>query len=265
MMPLLRHVSETGSTNDDMRARILAGAPHGEGLWADVQSAGRGRLGRVWQSPPGTNLALSVAVVLPRLATVASQIPLMVGVVAAQTIAAQCGVQPRLKWPNDLLVGDKKLGGILCEAVQRPGQPQLDAVVVGLGVNVLLTPQDPAWQTLPDEVAARLVSLRMLTAQVPAREVLAGALRHAIDTGARRLVDEGPAPWLAAWRTLDCTRGRRVALPAGAHPVATRAKAIDLDDDGALLVQPCDATDRPLPGGTLRLHAGEITFLPDNG
>lgn len=123
-------VTETGSTNADLLARARAGAPQGIVLVAEAQTAGRGRMGRRWTSPPRSALTFSVllrpAGVPPGLL---GWLPLLAGVAVAAAVAETAGVDARLKWPNDVLAGDDKLAGILAESWG-------EAVVVGAGINV---------------------------------------------------------------------------------------------------------------------------------
>src|SRR5215472_16671402 len=126
----VRVVDETGSTNADVLALAQAGEPEGLVLVAETQTAGRGRLGREWISEPGAALTFSF---LLRPAPVAQAnwgwLPLLAGVAVASAIRSVTAVPAALKWPNDVLVGDRKLGGILAERVRA-------AVVVGIGLNI---------------------------------------------------------------------------------------------------------------------------------
>jgi BirA family biotin operon repressor/biotin-[acetyl-CoA-carboxylase] ligase len=127
-------LTSTGSTNADLLARAVAGAPEGVVLAAEEQTAGRGRMGRSWLSPPRAALTFSL-LVRPDTVSPARRgwLPLLAGVSVASAVRAVTGVDARLKWPNDVLVGPAKLGGILAEAVG-------DAVVVGIGLNVSTEP-----------------------------------------------------------------------------------------------------------------------------
>src|SRR5450759_2046760 len=124
----------TGSTNADLLARAAGGAPEGLVLAAEEQRAGRGRMGRAWVAPPRAALTFSL-LVRPRTVPPARRgwLPLLAGVAVASAVHAVANVDARLKWPNDVLVGPAKLGGILAEAAG-------DAVVVGIGLNVSTEP-----------------------------------------------------------------------------------------------------------------------------
>ncbi|HEX5521452.1 MAG TPA: biotin--[acetyl-CoA-carboxylase] ligase, partial [Longimicrobiaceae bacterium] len=143
-VPRVELLGETDSTNDVARALGAAGAPAGTVVLADAQRAGRGRAGRAWQSPPGLGVWLSL---LLRGASLPEPtlLPLLVGLGAARALDGVLGAgRVQIKWPNDLLVGDRKLAGVLAEAdLGSAGGP---AVVVGIGINV-------NWpDTLPEEL-----------------------------------------------------------------------------------------------------------------
>ena len=124
-------VAETGSTNADLLAEARSGAQEGLVLVAEEQTAGRGRMGRRWVSPPGCALTFSVLLRPAGVpATLLGWLPLLAGVAVASALRDTAGVGARLKWPNDVLAGDAKIAGILAE---RWG----DAIVIGIGINVL--------------------------------------------------------------------------------------------------------------------------------
>lgn len=227
--------AETGSTNDDAVRLARDGAPEGTVVVADLQTAGRGRLGRRWIAERGVALHASWLV---RPAYPAEQWPLLTLAAAAaagEAIEAKTGVGVRLKWPNDLLAGEGKLGGILAEAV-----PEAGAVVVGLGVNVR---QD----AFEGELAATATSLLLERAAPIGRARLLGAILSAFAPFAA-----APRAALDAYRRRCDTIGREVRVErAGAEPVVGRAAAVA--DDGALVV---DAA-----GDRLRLAAGDVVHL----
>jgi BirA family biotin operon repressor/biotin-[acetyl-CoA-carboxylase] ligase len=128
-------VTETGSTNDDAKRALASGAPHGALFVADRQSAGRGRQGRSWQGEPGASLLFSIALRCPVAPHAAGAIPVAAGLALAEAIDDVAG-RPvaRVKWPNDVRLGGKKVAGILADATVRAGV--IEGVVVGVGVNV---------------------------------------------------------------------------------------------------------------------------------
>ncbi len=136
----LEVLGEIGSTNDRIMAAGRDGAPEGLAVIADRQTAGRGRLGRSWASPPGVGLYTSI-LLRPKLP--AGQVPLLTlvsGLAVAEAIENVTGLAPRLKWPNDLLVNEKKVGGILTETASV--ESRVSYVAVGIGINVGHEAQD---------------------------------------------------------------------------------------------------------------------------
>lgn len=237
-------VTETGSTNADLVALAHQGEPPGLVLVAGHQTAGRGRLGRSWSAPPGASLLVSALLGPPRGSPVHGA-TWAVALAAGDACAAVAGVEAELKWPNDLVVGDRKLAGILAEAVVADGE--VVAVVVGMGLNV--TWPDPA--ELPGELAARVVALNHLTgAPVDRGAVLERYLQEL--RAYVHLWEHAPAALRLAYRHRLATIGRqvRVELPDGVFA----GRAVDLDPDGALEVE--------VEGGERRtVRAGDVVHL----
>ena len=204
----VRHVAETGSTNADLLADLAAGLVGDRSvLVTDHQTAGRGRLDRRWDAPPGTNLLVSIA--LAPVPSVAADATHRVGLAALSAVRdVRPDAQVALKWPNDLLVDDRKLAGILAQRSSTR-----DAVVVGLGLNVSWAPDG----------AARLGS------SVRPADVLTRLLRH---------FDELAEPIGPRYRSELSTIGERVRVELPAGP-AVEGTAIDVDDSGRLVVR-CD-------------------------
>ncbi len=211
------HVAETGSTNTDLIAALEAGVAGDRSVLATGhQTAGRGRLDRRWDAPPGTNLLVSIA--FAPVPDPPSQVTQRVGLAAA---AAAAAVRPdaaiTLKWPNDVLLDDVKLAGILAQRC-----PVRDAVVVGLGMNVGWAPEGAA--KLGDPVQ-------------PA-DVLASVLRALADP---------PADIGAAYRAALGTLGRRVRVEL--TDGAVDGLAVDVDATGRLVVQDDDGERRTFDVG----------------
>jgi len=231
------------STND--RALDLAeeGTPEGTAVFADTQTQGRGRLGRVWFSPPGRGLYGSI-VVRPTLSSDVSQLTLLAGVSVATAVEALCGVAPRLKWPNDIQIEGKKVGGILTES--RAGEGQLDYTVVGVGLNVTGKRED-----FPPELRSEAGSIFETTAKMVERAPLAARLLDEFEIFCRRWRRESFAPIREAWRKKSSTLGRRVRTTDRGRQV--EGTALDLAEDGALLIE--------TTAGRLSLRTGEIVEL----
>jgi BirA family biotin operon repressor/biotin-[acetyl-CoA-carboxylase] ligase len=229
----LRVVAETGSTNADVSAAARAGVPEGLVVVAESQSAGRGRLGRSWQAPPRSGLTFSV---LLRPAGVPPArwgwLPMLAGVAVAASLRRVAALDVVLKWPNDVLVGERKLAGILAERVG-------DAVVIGLGLNVGLTPAE-----LPVPTATSLAIEEGATTD--RSTVLRGLLRELAERYSAWVRASGRAGGSglgAAYRDLCATIGSqvRVELPGGE---VVEGIAREVDDEGRLLV-----ADRALVAG----------------
>ena len=219
-------VPVTGSTNADL---LSCGGPEGQVLVAESQTAGRGRMGRSWVSAPGASLTFSV--LLHPVSVPASRrgwLPLLTGAAVASAVRDVSGVAAVLKWPNDVLVGPRKLAGILAE---QSG----DAVVIGIGMNVA-TPAD-ALPVSPAGLPA--TSLLAEGASVSREDLLAGILRglERRYKAFRDDPDPGRTGLLAEYRALCATLGRsvRVELPGGG---VLSGAAEDIDADGRLLVVP---------------------------
>jgi BirA family transcriptional regulator, biotin operon repressor / biotin---[acetyl-CoA-carboxylase] ligase len=242
-VPAVHLHARVGSTNDAARALAEAGAPHGTVVLAEEQTAGRGRGGRGWASPAGVGVWMSI-VARPHALPAPGLLPILVGLAAAD--ALDPFLRPaltRVKWPNDLWVGERKLGGILCEALW--GEGALAAVVVGIGINVLQEAGD-----FPAEVRETATSIRIEAAWAAPRAEVAGAVAAA----AVRVLARPPAQLggasLDAMRRRDALEGRRVEVSGGEYAVGT---ALGVNPAGALLVRTADGRLRTVTAGSVRL------------
>ena len=263
--PFARHgrfVASTASTNDDALAWTAKGAPEGAWIVAGSQSAGRGRRGRVWASPPGAGLYLSVvfrphawaasaaidADRVPAEDPAMSLLTVMAGVAAVEAIDEATGVRATLKWPNDVVVEapgapTRKLAGILAEAVTLG--PRLSAVVVGLGVN--LRPS-----AYPPEIAARAVALETLAGRAVDPDGVLVALLGALARRRRALAEpQGGPALLDTWRTWSPS-ATGVGIRWRQQEQVCEGITAGIDETGALRVQ----TRR----GETRLVAGEVEW-----
>jgi len=233
---------ELPSTNTALVEEARNGAPEGLVVVADHQTAGRGRLGRTWSAEPGTALLVSV---LLRPPLPLDEIPLVLmaaGLAACDGVEAAAGFRPQLKWPNDLVVDDRKLAGLLSEAAGG-GEP---AVILGLGVNVLSG-------AYPEELAGEAVSCEeVASGRVDRSDLLVGFL-----TGLERrystVLTGKRDDTLTAYRADSATLGRRVRVELTAGD-PLEGQATRLADDGQLVV-----TD---DGGSEHLvHVGDVKHL----
>ncbi len=229
---------ELGSTNDEARSRAEKGAADGEVVLAEAQSAGRGRRGRSWSSPPGKNVYLSV-ILRPDLPPArAPELTLLASVALCDQIRAE-GVDAGIKWPNDELAGGRKLAGILTELATDPERVQW--VVLGMGVNVNAEPGD-----LPEELRPLATSLAGELGRPVARAPFVTGLLATLEGWLDRHAAEGFGPVRAAWRERSHTLGREVRARVGEREVEGVAE--DIDETGALLVRARGKLERVLAG-----------------
>jgi BirA family biotin operon repressor/biotin-[acetyl-CoA-carboxylase] ligase len=232
--------SEVASTNDVASRLAVAVAPEGTVVAADTQTAGRGRLGRAWSSPPGAGLYVSVV-----LRPAPAMVPLLTiaaGVAIADGIREASGLGMALKWPNDLYVGSRKAGGILAEA--GTSATGVSHVVVGFGVNL-----SPA--AYPQEIAARATSLEVELGRPVDRGLALASCLAALARQYDELRHGQVAALLTTWTSYAATTlNRRVECVRAAGPVTGIAEGID--GTGALLVR---------TGTTvIRVISGEVTW-----
>ena len=213
------HLRVTDSTNTRARDLALAGAPHGTLVTAGEQSAGRGRQGRTWTAPAGRALLMSLVLRDP---------PRLLPLAAAVAVADVCGESAQIKWPNDVLLGGRKVAGILAE-----GRPFEGWSILGIGVNVAVRPED-----FPEELRGRATGLGREPDEV---EAVLAALIAALE----RRLGEDPEATLEAWRARDALLGREISWSGGTGVAA------GVDGSGQLVVE--------LPGGgATSLGAGEV-------
>ncbi len=238
----VRRFEEIDSTNAYLRREARAGAPEGLVAVADHQSAGRGRMDRRWESPAGASLLVSV---LLRPEFDPSELHLCtaaVALAAAEACRRTAGVRPVIKWPNDLLVGEAKLAGVLAEAEFLSGAC---ALVVGLGLNV-------AWPG-PDGVGG--TCLNDLSTTPVDRVALLDALLAAL-SARRALLDEasGRQEVAAELRQRCATLGQRVRVELAAEAVV--GVAVEVDDAGHLVVQTASGPHTVSAGDVVHLRPG---------
>lgn len=232
-------VETTASTNDDAKRAAVAGAPARSIFVADAQTAGRGRQGRVWHSPPGDNLYLSIVLRPEAPPTQFAPFALLVGVAVAEEIDAIGGSPAaRIKWPNDVWVGDKKIAGILIEASIAGGR--VASLVVGIGVNVHTA-------SFPGELATIATSLALLGVVQRDRARLAAGIARRVCDAEARFATAGLAPFLGDVRGRDALLGRPVRVES------VEGVAAGIDEAGRLVVRTEDAGDVPVVAGHVEL------------
>jgi BirA family biotin operon repressor/biotin-[acetyl-CoA-carboxylase] ligase len=235
-----------GSTQRRARELAHAGAPHGTLVIAEVQTGGRGRLGRSWGSPKG-GLWMSLVLRPWFAANLASRVTQTAAVGVAKALW-EMGVEARIKWPNDLLASGKKICGILAEssagnAKESVEEKHFDYVILGVGMNANL---DPDELEVPDREVTTIRS--ELGRDVNLLELLSALLSN-LDAELDRIEDFGAI--LEDWRNLNCTLGEKVRVRRFGDTIEGRA--VDLSPEGALLLS--------TRAGTLELFEGEIEHL----
>ena len=236
-------VDETGSTNADVVAAAATGAPEGLVRVAEHQVAGRGRLDRAWTAPVRSSLTFSMLLRPPATSRPSwGWLPLLAGLAVATTVSRLGEVDARLKWPNDVLVGDRKVAGLLAEVVG-------DAVVVGIGINVSLRADE---LPVPTATSLLLAGSEVVDRDPVLRAVLRELSRRYV---AWRSADGDPlvTGLLADYRATSATIGRDVTvhLPGG----ATRSgRAVDVDEQGRLVVAGDDGVDALAAGDVVHVR-----------
>jgi BirA family biotin operon repressor/biotin-[acetyl-CoA-carboxylase] ligase len=233
----LHWFEEIGSTNDEALRIANEGALHGECVIAEAQSAGRGRRGRHWMSPPGQNLYLSLVlrpeVTPPR----APEITIVASVAVCEAVQAAGVEGAQIKWPNDVVVRGKKLAGILTEMVSE--EDRVKHVVVGMGVNLNMAASE-----LPAALRDIATSVQAETGEKVPRALFAAALLSRFEEWLDRHAEEGFEPVRERWRELSSTLGKPVRA-GGVEGVAE-----DMDEHGALIVR----TEK----GEVAINAGDV-------
>ncbi len=238
--------SQTDSTN--LQARLLAeqGAEDGTVVIADQQSSGKGRMGRYWVSPAGVNLYLSVILRPDIQLRNATQMTFLTAVAVAEAIEASGEFSPQLKWPNDVLLGDKKIAGLLNEL--NAETEQIHFMILGIGVNLNMTEEQ-----FPANLRSPATSLLVAGGEVVPRLDFARNLLQRIDHLYALYLDQGFAPILSGWEKRCNMLGKKVEVDYQHSRLTGTVKG--LDDAGALLLQ--------LPNGAEeRVLAGDVRLLP---
>jgi BirA family transcriptional regulator, biotin operon repressor / biotin---[acetyl-CoA-carboxylase] ligase len=234
--------AELGSTNSHLLTEAAPAAGRFRVAIAENQTEGRGRLGRRWVSPPGSGLCLSVSYRFAQAPPNLPSLTLAVGAAVAAALRTMGADAVALKWPNDLVARDGKLGGILTEV--RPEVGPGRTMVIGLGLNVDLP---EAMREAPeDRWASRFVDLKECVEALPSRTALTAGILQCLFAAVARFERDGFAAFHAAWQDCDWLKGKTVSVPQGDE--AVRGTACGIDRDGALLVETAQGTRRIVTG-----------------
>jgi BirA family biotin operon repressor/biotin-[acetyl-CoA-carboxylase] ligase len=240
--PVLHYV-RLPSTNDMAKGLARQGYPEGTVLVAESQSAGRGRLGREWESPQGTGIYLSLILRPPLPPTELPKITLTAAVAVVRAIKEATNLEMGIKWPNDIIFGGKKLGGILTEMETESDQMSHVILGVGLNINTLAFPDHL------DTVATSLSS----TGRSYSRLAIVRAFLRSLDGFYGRFLRREFPAILEEWRRASVTLGKPVTVKLGTGELS--GLALDVATDGALLVEK--------PGGKVeKIISGEIQQAP---
>lgn len=242
---VMRYSERVTSTNDVILDMAEAGAPHGAVCLADEQTAGRGRRGYGWFSPPGCGIWASV-LLRPRLSAARTPpLTLCAAAAVARALEATAGVTVEVKWPNDLLIRNRKVAGMLAETrVTARDEP---VVVVGMGINVNHTRD-----LFPEDISDSATSLRIESGSPLSRQDLFLIILASFESAYERFLDSGPEALLAEVNARLAWRGRMVEAesPAGAAGRLSR-----VDEEGGLLLEGEDHVPVVIRSGSIRLRS----------
>jgi len=240
----IHHFQTIDSTNSKAYELALSGAEEGEVVVSESQEKGRGRLGRQWFSPPSLNLYLSV-ILRPRIPPhQAPLITLMAAVATADAIRKFSGLLPLIKWPNDILLRDRKVAGLLNEIHSE--MDRVHFVILGIGVNINVDESK-----FSKEIRSLATSLKIEMGQTVSRKDFFQSLLLELERWYSIFLEEGGAVVLNAWRDRANIRGRKVKVTSFGETVA--GTAVDVDSDGALILETGDGKQR-------RVMAGDIEY-----
>ncbi len=240
----IRVLPQTTSTNDEASRAALEGHPEGLVIFAESQSAGRGRMGRRWSSPAGRGLWFSV-LLRPSLApSECTQLTAASANALVRAIQSTTSITPEIKWPNDLLIKGKKIAGILTEMSAE--LEHVRSVILGIGIDATQTASE-----FPANLRNIATSLKLATGKTVSRADLAEAVLRELDREYARILAGQFAAVAEEWGSRCSTLGKQVTIDMGARRVRGRAEA--LDENGALLL-------RTEHGRIERIIGGEVTL-----
>jgi BirA family biotin operon repressor/biotin-[acetyl-CoA-carboxylase] ligase len=240
----IHHFHSMDSTNSMAYQLALQGAEEGEIVVAESQKKGRGRLGRKWFSPPLTNLNLYI-ILRPEIPPQqASLMTLMAAVATAGAIHKFSGLQPMIKWPNDILLKNRKVAGLLNEIHSE--MDRIHFVVLGIGVNLNMDEK-----MFSKEIRSLATSLKREMGQSVSRKAFLQTLLEELEIWYETFLKEGAPPILQAWRDKAQIHGRPVKVTSFGEILS--GTAIDVDNDGALILE-------TKAGERKRVVAGDVEY-----
>jgi BirA family biotin operon repressor/biotin-[acetyl-CoA-carboxylase] ligase len=240
----IAYQKETPSTQEIAKALASQGVAEGTIVVAETQSKGRGRVGRQWSSPQG-GVYFSIILRPDMKPSEALRLPLVAGVAVAHAIKHGTKLYPRLKWPNDIMLGSNKIGGILTE--MNAEMDRLDWVVVGIGLNV-----NTSHKSFPADVEGAATSLMEAGGKSITRVKLLQDILFEFESLYNELMKSGFEPMRARWKALSDTIGAMVVVSMPTEKVT--GMAVDLDSDGALILKKEDGSLEKVIAGVVKLR-----------
>lgn len=234
------------STQRAARDLARGGADEGTVVIAEQQTAGRGRMGRQWHSPPRANLYCTVILRPPLAPAAVPCLALVAGLAVADAVRRVTDLAPALKWPNDVLLDGRKVAGILTELEAEI--ERVHFVIAGIGVNLNA-------DAFPPDLAARATSVRLASGRPVDRAAFTAGLLAALEGRYRRFLAAGFAAMRSEWEACSALTGKEVRVTAPEGEVAGRV--LGVDDDGALRLAGLH--------GEVRIVAGEVTLAGGSG
>jgi BirA family biotin operon repressor/biotin-[acetyl-CoA-carboxylase] ligase len=251
----IHHFQTIPSTNTEAYQLALRGSPEGEIVIAESQEKGRGRLGRHWVSPPFLNLYLSVILRPDIPPSQASLITLMAAVAVAEAIERFSGLHPAIKWPNDILLKNRKVAGLLNEIHSETDR--IHFVILGVGVNLNMEKE-----LLPKEIRGVATSLKMETGKTVSRKEFVACLLEALGKWYTLFLKEGGRPVLAAWRERARIKGEPVKVTSFGETLLGRA--VDVDSEGRLILETEGGERKRIVAGDLEYKKGVNNQIINN-
>jgi BirA family biotin operon repressor/biotin-[acetyl-CoA-carboxylase] ligase len=240
------HLESVDSTNTMAKSLILEGTPHGTAVTAGVQTKGRGRHERVWESEKDKNLLVSYVLFPERDQAEWGALSLLSGIAVVDAIEDRSSCRAHLKWPNDVLIKDRKTAGILIETGSEHNRPW---AVIGIGINVNQT-------VFPEALRSSATSLSLATRKTHDVMKLLTSLSAKLESWYAHWLVRGNHAIMSAWKERTRMLGRMIHITE--HEAFTECRAVDLNDDGSLVVAAQD-------GSLASIHAADISvrYSPD--
>lgn len=240
----LYYFNTIDSTNTRAKEMAAQGAPHGTVLIADSQTGGRGRMGRSFHSPAGSGIYLSMLLRPECPAKDLMHLTCAAAVAAADGVQTATGLRPGIKWTNDLVVGQRKLGGILTE-LSLDSQGNVDYAIIGIGINCNQQAED-----FPDDIRQIATSLAAAANKIIDRAAVIAHILVALQKMSENLSDATAT--LARYRADCITIGKEISLVRGDE--TRHGKALDVDNDGALVVEFSDGQIQAVQSGEVSVR-----------